>query len=56
MAEKILDGKVIAQQMRSEIKQGVDELKVRGVTPGLGVLLVGDNPASRSYVSAKEKA
>ena len=56
MAAKILDGKLIAQQMRAEIKTGVDELKARGVTPGLGVLLVGDNPASRSYVTAKEKA
>lgn len=56
MTAKILDGKMIAQQMRAEIKTAADELKARGVTPGLGVLLVGDNPASRSYVSAKEKA
>ena len=56
MAAKILDGKLIAQQMRAEIKTAADALKARGVTPGLGVLLVGDNPASRSYVSAKEKA
>jgi len=56
MTAKILDGKLIAQQMRAEIKQAADALKARGVTPGLGVLLVGDNPASRSYVTAKEKA
>ena len=56
MTAKILDGKLIAQQMRAEIKTAVDGLKARGVTPGLGVLLVGDNPASRSYVTAKEKA
>jgi methylenetetrahydrofolate dehydrogenase (NADP+)/methenyltetrahydrofolate cyclohydrolase len=56
MTAKILDGKLIAQQMRAEIKTAADELKARGVTPGLGVLLVGDNPASRSYVTAKEKA
>jgi methylenetetrahydrofolate dehydrogenase (NADP+)/methenyltetrahydrofolate cyclohydrolase len=56
MTAKILDGKLIAQQMRAEIKEAADGLKARGVTPGLGVLLVGDNPASRSYVTAKEKA
>ena len=56
MTAKILDGKAIAQQMRVEIKTAVEALKLRGVTPGLAVLLVGDNPASRSYVTAKEKA
>ncbi|TAN39052.1 MAG: bifunctional 5,10-methylene-tetrahydrofolate dehydrogenase/5,10-methylene-tetrahydrofolate cyclohydrolase [Verrucomicrobia bacterium] len=56
MTAKILDGKAIAEQMRAEIKVETAKLKARGVTPGLGVLLVGDNPASRSYVSAKEKA
>lgn len=56
MTAKILDGKAIAEQMRAEIKVEAAKLKARGVTPGLGVLLVGDNPASRSYVSAKEKA
>lgn len=56
MAAKILDGKAIAEEMREEIRMGVEALKDKGVTPGLGVLLVGDDPASRSYVSAKEKA
>lgn len=56
MTAKILDGKVIAQQMRVEIKAAAAKLVALGVQPGLGVLLVGENPASRSYVSAKEKA
>lgn len=56
MSAKILDGKAIAEEMRTEIKAGVEELVAEGVRPGLGVLLVGDDPASRSYVSAKEKA
>ena len=42
--------------MRREIAADVAGLKARGVTPGLGVLLVGDNPASRSYVTGKEQA
>ena len=56
MTARILDGKEIAREMRAEIKAEVAQLKARGVVPGLGVLLVGDNPASRSYVAGKEKA
>ncbi len=56
MAARILDGKKIAEEMRAEIAAGAAQLKREGITPGLGVLLVGDNPASRSYVTAKEKA
>ena len=56
MAARILDGKQIAADMRAEIKQEVEALTAKGVVPGLGVLLVGDDPASRSYVTAKEKA
>jgi methylenetetrahydrofolate dehydrogenase (NADP+)/methenyltetrahydrofolate cyclohydrolase len=56
MAAKILDGKAIAQEFRAELKQRVAELGAQGIVPGLGVLLVGDDPASRSYVTAKEKA
>ncbi|MFH0953108.1 MAG: tetrahydrofolate dehydrogenase/cyclohydrolase catalytic domain-containing protein [Verrucomicrobiota bacterium] len=56
MTARILDGKVIAQQMRVELMAEIAALKKKGVTPGLGVLLVGDNPASRSYVTGKEKA
>lgn len=56
MSAQILDGKAIAADMRREIKDDVTGLVAKGVTPGLAVLLVGDDPASRSYVSAKEKA
>lgn len=52
----ILDGKAIAAEMREELKARVQDLAEKGVKPGLGVLLVGDDPASRSYVTAKEKA
>lgn len=52
----VLDGKKLAAEMRQEMAGDVVTLKQRGVIPGLGVILVGDNPASRSYVSAKEKA
>lgn len=56
MSAKILDGKAVAAAMRQELAQEVAELQRKGMTPGLGVLLVGDNPASRSYVTAKERA
>ncbi|MGE4489635.1 MAG: bifunctional methylenetetrahydrofolate dehydrogenase/methenyltetrahydrofolate cyclohydrolase FolD [Kiritimatiellales bacterium] len=56
MAARILDGKAIAQEFRAELKARTAELKEQGIVPGLGVLLVGDDPASRSYVTAKEKA
>ena len=54
---KIIDGKALAASLRAEIAKGVEGLKAgKGVTPGLAVILVGDNPASVSYVTAKEKA
>ncbi|MCZ7591139.1 MAG: bifunctional 5,10-methylene-tetrahydrofolate dehydrogenase/5,10-methylene-tetrahydrofolate cyclohydrolase [Kiritimatiellae bacterium] len=56
MSARILDGKAIAREIRGELAEEVRQLKAHGVTPGLGVLLVGDHPASRSYVTAKEKA
>ena len=57
MEAKLIDGKALAANLRAEIAAGVAELKAaRGVTPGLAVVLVGDNPASVSYVTAKEKA
>ena len=54
---KLIDGKLLAGNLRAEIAAGVAALKSeKGVTPGLAVILVGDNPASVSYVTAKEKA
>ena len=52
----IIDGKAIAAKMRGKIADGVQALKTKGITPGLAVVLVGDDPASRVYVTMKEKA
>ena len=56
MTAQIIDGKQVAADMRAELKDKVSELKTKGVTPGLAVVLVGDDPASKSYVTAKERA
>lgn len=57
MPAKIIDGKAIAAKLRAEYHARVDQLKSQhGVTPGLAVVLVGDNPASRAYVRTKIKA
>jgi methylenetetrahydrofolate dehydrogenase (NADP+) / methenyltetrahydrofolate cyclohydrolase len=56
MAAEIISGKDIAAEIRVELATEIVELKRKGVTPGLGVILVGEDPASKSYVSAKEKA
>jgi methylenetetrahydrofolate dehydrogenase (NADP+)/methenyltetrahydrofolate cyclohydrolase len=56
MPAKIIDGKKIAADIRSELMVEVAKLKAKGVIPGLGVILVGTDPASISYVTAKEKA
>lgn len=57
MSAQILDGKQLAARMRAEIARRVAELKTKhGVVPGLAVVLVGEDPASVSYVTAKEKA
>jgi methylenetetrahydrofolate dehydrogenase (NADP+)/methenyltetrahydrofolate cyclohydrolase len=51
----ILDGKATLATIKSELKQRVASLAERGVVPGLGTVLVGDDPASRWYVNAKHK-
>ena len=57
MAARILDGKSLAADLRAEVAAAVAELQAAtGRAPGLAVVLVGDDPASRSYVTAKEKA
>ncbi len=56
MSAKIISGKEIAQQIREELKKEVEEMKeAHGVTPGLVTILVGENPASVSYVTAKQR-
>ena len=56
MTAKIIDGKQVAADMRAELKEKVTHLKTKGITPGLAVVLVGEDPASKSYVTAKERA
>jgi methylenetetrahydrofolate dehydrogenase (NADP+)/methenyltetrahydrofolate cyclohydrolase len=56
MTAKIIDGKTIAQQVRAEWKVRADALKTRGITPGLAVIIVGEDPASKVYVANKVKA
>jgi methylenetetrahydrofolate dehydrogenase (NADP+)/methenyltetrahydrofolate cyclohydrolase len=57
MSAKIIDGKLLAANLRAEIAARVAKLKEeKGIVPGLAVILVGANPASVSYVTAKEKA
>lgn len=55
MAAKIIDGKLISSQIKEELAQEIAELKKRGITPGLAVVIVGEDPASKVYVGQKEK-
>ncbi|QEY34090.1 bifunctional methylenetetrahydrofolate dehydrogenase/methenyltetrahydrofolate cyclohydrolase FolD [Caproiciproducens galactitolivorans] len=51
-----IDGKAVAEKVRAKVAFEVAELKKQGVTPGLAVVIVGDDPASRTYVNNKKKA
>ncbi|MEG0663861.1 MAG: bifunctional methylenetetrahydrofolate dehydrogenase/methenyltetrahydrofolate cyclohydrolase FolD [Clostridia bacterium] len=53
---QIIDGKLISSQVKERIKEEVQLLKKNGITPGLAVVIVGNNPASRVYVNNKKKA
>ena len=55
MAAEILDGKVMSEKLRAEIAERVAGLKAKGITPGLAVILVGNDPASEIYVRNKGK-
>ena len=55
MAAQIIDGKAIAAKVRGRIAGQVEQLKAQGVTPGLAVVLVGEDPASKVYVGMKKK-
>src|ERR1700680_1937333 len=52
---KLIDGRAIAEKAYADLRHEIAELKSRGLTPGLAVVLVGDNPASRAYVRSKDK-
>src|SRR5688572_11345045 len=56
MAARILDGKALAAQIRSRVKEEVGRLAQRGIRPGLAVVLAGDDPASSVYVRNKARA
>ncbi len=53
---KVIDGKAVAADIRAQVANRVEALKAKGVMPALSVILVGDNPASVSYVTGKQKA
>ncbi len=55
MPAKIIDGTAVAARIRASVADKVVELKAQGITPGLTVILVGDDPASAVYVGAKER-
>jgi methylenetetrahydrofolate dehydrogenase (NADP+) / methenyltetrahydrofolate cyclohydrolase len=52
---KLIEGRTVAEKVYTELRGEIAELKGRGRTPGLAVVLVGDNPASRAYVRSKDK-
>ena len=50
---RVLDGKLIAGQIKAELRASVEQLRAAGVVPGLGTLLVGEDPGSMKYVAGK---
>jgi methylenetetrahydrofolate dehydrogenase (NADP+) / methenyltetrahydrofolate cyclohydrolase len=52
---KLIDGRAIAEKVYVDLRREVAELEAKGTTPGLAVILVGDDPASRAYVRSKDK-
>src|SRR5207244_7089219 len=52
---KLIDGRAIAERVYAELRDEIASLKSRRATPGLAVVLVGDDPASRAYLRAKDK-
>lgn len=55
MAAQLIDGKKVAADVREGLKKDIETLKSKGIIPGLAVILVGENPASKKYVASKEK-
>ncbi|RKX19506.1 MAG: bifunctional 5,10-methylene-tetrahydrofolate dehydrogenase/5,10-methylene-tetrahydrofolate cyclohydrolase, partial [Candidatus Zixiibacteriota bacterium] len=56
MTATIISGKKIAKEIKEELKIKVESLKARGITPGLAAVLVGEDPASATYVRSKARA
>ena len=56
MTAQLIDGNQLSKQLRTEVATRAQALKAKGITPGLAVVLVGDNPASQVYVRNKVKA
>src|SRR3954468_5870841 len=52
---KLIDGRAVAEKVYGDLRRDIAELKAKGLTPGLAVVLVGDNPASRAYIRSKDK-
>ena len=55
MSATVLDGKAVAKTIREELAGRVAELRAKGITPGLGTVLVGDDPGSHTYVRGKHR-
>ncbi|MGZ4617093.1 MAG: tetrahydrofolate dehydrogenase/cyclohydrolase catalytic domain-containing protein, partial [Actinomycetes bacterium] len=55
MSATILDGKAAAAAIKADLRERVDKLQARGIVPGLGTVLVGDDPGSHSYVAGKHR-
>lgn len=56
MSAKLIEGKIVAKEIRKSLKGRIAALKENGVVPGLAAVLVGDDPASHTYVNSKERA
>ena len=56
MTGTLIDGKLVAKKVGEDVQKRINSLNERGITPGLAVVLVGDDPASHAYVGRKEKA
>jgi len=53
---KVLDGKALSLKIKNRVKEEIKDLRDKGITPGLAVVIIGDDPASHTYVRMKEKA
>ena len=52
----IISGKEVSAKVRAQVREECEQLKAKGIAPGLAVIIVGDDPASRVYVNNKKKA